>query len=569
MSIRPRPRAFNSPVVSDPERSRSENHFRFSVDTLSGVPENCQKNTPRRKEFQSEAGNRIGRADCDSMVQPVAGQRPDDAQKAMAMRIFTAALATETNTFSPICIDRRGFEASLYAPPGQHPETPTLCSAPITVGRRLAAERGFTLVEGTAAWADPAGLLNRLAFESLRDEILGQLQAAVPVDAVVLGLHGAMVADGYDDCEGDLLARVRALVGPAVPVVASLDPHSHLTAKRVAAADLLLAFKEFPHTDFVDRAEDLWRITLDMLDGKVRPVMAVHDCAMIDVYPTSRQPMRGIVDRMMAREAADPAVLSLSVIHGFMAGDVPEMGTKVIAVTDGDRALAERLAQEIGDALYAKRGTFMVPQIDERQAVARAKAATAHPVVIADVWDNPGGGTAGDATVILREVMRQGLDGVSVGTIWDPVAVQICMAAGEGAVIPLRFGAKSAPGTGDPVDARVEVLRLVRDAQMRFGESFAPFGDAALIRFDGIEVILNSTRAQGFDPSLFSALGVDPVQRKVLVIKSTNHFHAAFSKIAAEILYCSAGQPYPNDPRRTAYRKARRDIWPISERAEP
>lgn len=481
------------------------------------------------------------------------------------MRIFTAALATETNTFSPICIDRRGFEASLYAPPGTHPETPTLCTAPITVGRKLAAEKAFTLIEGTAAWADPAGLLNRRAFESLRDEILAQLQAALPVDAVVLGLHGAMVADGYDDCEGDLLSRVRELVGPEVPVTASLDPHSHLTPKRVAAADVLIAFKEFPHTDFVDRAEDLWRITLDMLAGRVRPVMAVHDCRMIDVYPTSRQPMRGIVDAMMAREKSDPAVLSLSVIHGFMAGDVPEMGTRVIAITDGDADLAGALAKEIGDDLYSRRGTFMMPQIDEVTAVRQAMAAPRGPVVIADVWDNPGGGTAGDATVLLAELLKQGATETAVGTIWDPVAVQICMAAGEGATIPLRFGAKSAPGTGSPIDALVEVVRVVPDAQMRFGESYAPFGDAAHIRFQGIDVILNSTRAQGFDPSLFSALGIDPLQRKILVIKSTNHFYASFSKIAAEILYCSAGQPYPNDPRRTAYRKARRDIWPISE----
>ena len=112
------------------------------------------------------------------------------------MRIFTAVLATETNTFSPICVDRRAFEASLYAPPGEHPETPTLCSAPITVGRRLAAEKGFELIEGTATWADPAGLVNRLTYEGLRDEILDQLRAALPVDAVVLGLHGALVADG-------------------------------------------------------------------------------------------------------------------------------------------------------------------------------------------------------------------------------------------------------------------------------------------------------------------------------------------------------------------------------------
>src|SRR6478735_3339176 len=165
-----------------------------------------------------------------------------DQHKGKPLRIFTAALATETNTFSPICVDRRAFEASLYAPPGGHPETPTLCTAPITVGRRVCREKAWTLIEGTAAWADPAGLVNRVTYERLRDEILGQLAAALPVDAAVLGLHGAMVAAGYDDPEGDLLTRVRTLVGPEVLVCAELDPHSHLTAKRVAAADFFTVF---------------------------------------------------------------------------------------------------------------------------------------------------------------------------------------------------------------------------------------------------------------------------------------------------------------------------------------
>ncbi|MDQ0321062.1 microcystin degradation protein MlrC [Pararhizobium capsulatum DSM 1112] len=481
------------------------------------------------------------------------------------MRLFTAALATETNTFSPIAIDIKAFEASLYAPPGTHPETPTLCTAPITVGRRLAREQGFTLIEGTAAWADPAGLINRQTYERLRDEILGQLQAAMPVDGVVLGLHGAMVADGYEDPEGDLLQRIRTIVGPDTLVCASLDPHSHLTKKRVGASTFLLAFKEFPHTDFVARAEDLWRIVLDTLASKVRPVMSVFDCRMIDVFPTSRQPMRGFVDRMMAMEADDPDILSLSVIHGFMAGDVPEMGTKIICVTNDRPEKGAQIAETLGMELFSHRGTFFPSQLDEKQAVVQAMAAETGPVVIADVWDNPGGGTAGDATVILAELMKRGATGVAVGTIWDPVAVQICMAAGEGAHIPLRFGAKSAPGTGAPIDGHVTVVTLVKNSEMDFGESRVPFGDAAHIRLDGIDIILNSTRAQSFDPSLFAALGIDPTKCRILLIKSTNHFHASFSKIATEIIYCSAGTPYPNDPARTAYRHAPENIWPRVE----
>ncbi|MBB6489003.1 M81 family metallopeptidase [Rhizobium lusitanum] len=479
------------------------------------------------------------------------------------MRIFTAALATETNTFSPICIDRRAFEASLYAPPGMHPETPTLCSAPITVGRQIAVQKGWEVIEGTATWADPAGLVNRRAYEELRDEILDQLRAAMPVDAVVLGLHGAMVADGYEDTEGDFLSHVREIVGPDILVCAELDPHSHLTAKRLAAANFFVYFKEFPHTDFVDRAEDLWRLAIDTLEGRIKPVMSVFDCRMIDVFPTSREPMRSFVDKIMAMEKSDADILSISVIHGFMAGDVPEMGTKLLVVTDNKPDKGSAIARELGLELFSKRGTFIMPQIDEKQAVSQAMAAKAGPVVIADVWDNPGGGTAGDATVILKELLDRGATDTAIGTIWDPMAVQICMAAGEGAEIPLRFGAKSAPGTGNPIDGHVRIVRLVSNAEMRFGESFAPFGDAAHIQLDGIDIILNSTRAQSFDPSLFSVMGIDPTAKKILVIKSTNHFYASFSKIAAEILYCSAGTPYPNNPARTPYRRARKDIWPM------
>ncbi|KQR69398.1 M81 family metallopeptidase [Rhizobium sp. Leaf341] len=480
------------------------------------------------------------------------------------MRLFTAALATETNTFAPICIDRRAFEESLYAAPGQHPATPTLCTAPLTVGRKVCARKGWTLIEGTAAWADPAGLINRQAYESLRDEILDQLTAALPVDGVVLGLHGAMVADGYLDPEGDLLAAIRAIVGPDILVCAEIDPHSHLTAKRVAAVDFFVAFKEFPHTDFVDRAEDLWRIAVDTLEGRVRPVMSVFDCRMIDVFPTSRDPMRSFVDRLMRMEAEDHEILSLSVIHGFMAGDVPEMGTKTIVVTDAQPDKGERLARALGLELFSKRGTFMMPQVDEAEAIERALSNPHGPVVIADMWDNPGGGTAGDATVVLAALLARGMENVAVGMIWDPIAVQICMAAGEGAEIPLRFGAKSAPGTGNPIDGRVTVRRVVRNAEMRFGESVAPFGDAAHIHLDGIDIILSSVRVQSYDPSLFTALGIDPTSKHLLVIKSTNHFYAAFSKIASEIVYCAAGSPYPNKPAETAYRRASRAIWPMT-----
>jgi microcystin degradation protein MlrC len=479
------------------------------------------------------------------------------------MRLFVAGVATEVNTFSPISIGMDEFRASLLARPGEHPQTPTLCTAPLTEARKRAAIGEFELVEGTTAWADPGGLINRGTYETLRDEILAQLQAAMPVDGVALCLHGAMVADGYEDPEGDLIARVREIVGPAATIAAGLDPHSHLTAKRVASADVLVAFKEFPHTDFVERGREVIDLLVRTIRGEIRPTMAVFDCRMIDVFPTSREPMRSFVDRMVEIERTDPKVLSLSLIHGFMAGDVPEMGTRMLVVIDGDAAYAAILAEQLGREVFAMRGRSFPPMLTPEEAVARALAAPRGPVVIADVWDNPGGGVPGDSTVLLQALLDAKVENAALATIWDPVAVRDCFAAGQGAVIRLRIGARHGPGTGETIDSLVTVKRLVRDAEQTFGASTVPMGDCALIEIGGVEVILNSTRSQAFERTVFTALGVDPAQKTVLVVKSTNHFHADFSKFASEILYCAAGKPYPNDPRTNDYRRAPRNIWPI------
>jgi microcystin degradation protein MlrC len=479
------------------------------------------------------------------------------------MRVFVAGVATEVNTFSPVFIGMEQFEEGLYARPGEHDDTPTLTTAPLIHARRRAAEGDFELIEGTVCWTDPGGLISRAAYETIRDEILGQLRATLPVDGVALCLHGAMVADGYDDPEGDLVARIREIAGSKAVIAAGLDPHSHLTAKRVEGANILVAFKEFPHTDFAARGEEVIDLLVRTLRGEIHPVMSVFDCRMIDIFPTSRQPMRAFVDRLFAIEASDPKVLSLSLIHGFMAGDVPEMGTRMLVVTDGDKPHGDALAEELGRAVFAMRGQSMPPLLSPEAAITEARAVGRGPVVIADVWDNPGGGVAGDATVILQALIDARVENAALATIWDPIAVRHCMVAGEGARVPLRFGAKSAPGCGNPIDATVAVRRIVRDAHQTFGGSRVGMGDSVLIEVAGIEVILNSLRSQAFERTVFTALGVDPLKKDILVVKSTNHFHADFAKIATAVIYCDAGHPYPNDPRVTPYRKAPKKIWPI------
>ncbi|TLP67161.1 M81 family metallopeptidase [Parasedimentitalea maritima] len=479
------------------------------------------------------------------------------------MRVFCASIATETNTFSPLRTDFTDFEQSFYAAPGDHPETPTLCSAVFPALRKRARAGDIELVEGTATWAEPGGLVNARTWARLRDEVLDQLRAALPVDAVVLGLHGAMIADGCVDCEGVLIEAVRQITGPKTKIGVTFDPHSHLSARRVENADVITVFKEFPHTDFAETGENCVDLTLRAARSEITPTLSVFDVRMIDVLPTSRAPMRGFVDKMLALEA-DGSALSISTIHGFMAGDSPDLGAKIIVISDGNQNAGDKLAHDLGMELFSFRGTTKPEFLTVEDALTAANDAKTGPVVIADVWDNPGGGVAGDSTILLRAALDMKLKSLALATIWDPMAVRLCHAAGEGAQLDLRFGGKTSAFAGAPIDATVTVMKIANDAVQSFGASVVPLGDCAVIHIDGIDVVLNSNRSQAFSPDLFTNLGIDIRSRKILVVKSTNHFHGAFASVASEILYAAVNGPYPNDPTQTKYTRLTRPLWPIA-----
>lgn len=476
-------------------------------------------------------------------------------------RVFVASLATETNTFSPLRTDLQDFKDSFYAAPGEHPESPTLCSAVFPVARSVAAQYQWHLIEGTATWAEPGGMVNQHTWEYLRDQLLDELQAALPVDIVLLGLHGAMVAQNCLDCEGELLQKVRELVGDQVHVGVTFDPHSHLSDRRVQHADVITVFKEFPHTDFVDAAQSLINLMRRVSMAEIKPCVAVFDCKMIELFPSSREPMRSFVDKIKAMEGRDN-ILSISIIHGFMAGDVPDLGTKVLVVTDNDVEQGITLARSLGMELFNYRGTTRPEFVSPVEALQQAKLDTQGTTVVADVWDNPGGGVAGDSTIILREMLQQGISNAALATIWDPIAARTCFSAGLDARLTLRFGGKMSNKAGEPVDAEVVVRNLVRQATQSFGQSTVPLGDCAWIEVNGIDVILNTVRSQVFNPDIFTNLGIDPLKKNLLVVKSTNHFHDAFSRIASSIVYAAVNGPYPNDPVTNQYQHLSRNIWP-------
>jgi len=278
--------------------------------------------------------------------------------------------------------------------------------------------------------------------------------------------------------------------------------------------------------------------------------------------------MRSLVDKVKAMEGKD-RVLSISLGHGFPYGDVPESGARVLVVTDDAKAHGDRLASEIGRELIALRERAAPPFHDVDGAIDAALKEPRGPVVIADTADNAGGGAPSDNTTFVNRLIARGVEGAAVAPIWDPVAVRFAFEAGEGAKLPFRFGGKTAKASGPPVDADAEVLRCVKDAHQTFAGAAVPIGDAAAIRMGGVEAVLISNRAQAMGVDLFSNVGIDPTRRRILVVKSNQHFYAAFSQIASKVLYAEADGPLPRDYRKLPWRRVQRPIWPLDAETHP
>jgi microcystin degradation protein MlrC len=480
------------------------------------------------------------------------------------MRIFTGALATETNTFSPLPTGLAAFTSREYLPAGTHPDHMTFYGGPLWVARQRADEYGWTVIEGLVASAQPGGTTTRAAYETLRDELLADLRAVLPVDMVLLGLHGAMVADGYDDCEGDILQRVRALVGPDVIVGAELDPHAHLTPLMVEQATVLVLFKEYPHIDVYERACELVDLCHAAHLSQQHPAPALVDCDMVVPMHTTREPARSFVSRIKALEGRD-GILSISVAQGFATGDVPEMGTKVLVYADGDAARAQKLARTLADDLIGMREQLMVPYRSVDEALDEALAFDGGPIVLADRSDNPGSGAAGDSTYLLARMRERGIRNAALGPMWDPVAARIAFDAGVGAELDLRIGGKVGPLSGAPVDARCRVVATHANMMMTGNSNTQiALGDCALVDADGILIALVSLRTQAYHTDLFTQLGCDLTAQRLIVVKSAHHFYARYAPLARAVVYVAAPGSASPDWRSLPYRKIRLPKWPIA-----
>jgi microcystin degradation protein MlrC len=478
------------------------------------------------------------------------------------MKLLIACLATETNTFSPMPTGRLAFEAAMVTRAATS-QPGNLFTAPLHEWRRMAEELGWEVVESLSAMAQPAGTTVRDVYEGFRDEILRDLQTHEP-DVFLISMHGAMVADGYDDCEGDLLARARALMGPGKVIGLELDPHNHLTQTMLDNATLIVNYKEYPHVDSPDRARELFVMAADAALDKTRPVMRAHDCRMLTLIETMKEPAKSFVQAMKDAEGKD-GVLSISLTHGFPWADVADVGARTLVITDGDADKAAHVARDFAARLWDIRDGLRMDFPDIATALDMAAAETEGPITLADMGDNAGGGAPADSTYFLQEILKRGLTDVALGVFWDPVLVTMCQDAGVGARMRVRIGGKICAESGQAVDLDVTVRAIREDMYQLMGQSQMPLGTGVWLDADGIHLIVSSKRSQCFSPSAFTDLGLDIDKLRIVIPKSTNHFYENFVKATKKVIH--VGSPGTVTPDMTIIPFTKRDdnFWPKTE----
>ncbi|EJM97734.1 M81 family metallopeptidase [Herbaspirillum sp. YR522] len=487
------------------------------------------------------------------------------------MHIAVGGFQHETNTFSQVAAGWADFLApdtwpgllqgealmtQMLPPPGAAPR-----NIPIAGFVDAARSAGALARLLPLAWsaAGPAGRVTREAFENMAALLLDGLRRQ-PVDAVYLDLHGAMAAEHADDADGELLRRVRAAIGPQVPLVASLDLHANVSTQMLESADLLLAYRTYPHTDMAATGAAVWQWLARRLGGAARGHMAWHRVPFLIPMcwqSTGAAPADDLYRTLQRIEARHTAQLSFAM--GFPAADVAKCGPALWAYAHDDET-AQRAAREMLDAVLAAEAGFDGSILDADQAVAQALRhlrradAGPGPVVIADAQDNPGAGGSADTTGVLKALLAADVPQAVLGLLVDPQAARQAHAAGVGAVLDLALGGRSGAPGDTPLQARFVVERLHMGEVEATGSVFRGYrltlGPSACLRIGGVQVVVVSKPVQLLDLALLRFIGIEPAQQQIIVLKSMVHFRADFEPLARAVLVCAAPGLLALDPAR-------------------
>jgi microcystin degradation protein MlrC len=484
-------------------------------------------------------------------------------------RIAIGGIVHETNTFAPMltpleAFSQEGDSAILERWRGSHSSMGGVLQG--------IADAVYKPVPLLYAAAMPSGLVTRDAYQNLLNRLLTMLRAAAPVDGVLLVLHGAMVAEGQDDCEGEILEQVRAVVD--CPIVSTLDMHGSLTPKMVDSANALVAFNQNPHLDTYDRGLEAAALLRRIIEEGIKPVKALARPGILLnalATGTTRLPLRAIHERA-AEFKQNPCVLNISIMGGFAYSDIPDAGVSILVTTDDDEKLASEMAQALSAVAWDYREAAKDTGVQVGEAVRRAVAAEHFPVILADIGDNVGGGSPGDGTVLLRALIEADVQDAVV-VLADPQVVEQATVAGLGAEIEVMVGGKVDDWHGEPVRVRGVVENLT-DGRFTTGgkDHFANIygqavnmGRCARLRCGGITLLLTEKKTPPGDLEQLRSQGIIPEAQKIIVVKSTIAFRGAYEPIAGDIIEVDTPGLCAVSLDVFPYQKLRRPLFPLDE----
>jgi len=491
-----------------------------------------------------------------------------------AFRILSAEFAHETNTFSirPTAYAQfeaqdlfLGHDAAIAARGNSNTELAGFADA--------ARAHGWELQHVLSAIAQPAGRIARDAFERLAGAIVeAARQQQGRLDGILLGLHGAMVTEDHDDGEGELLRRLRAVVGPELPIAITLDLHANVTQEMCEYAQIIVSYRTYPHIDMRRTGLQAGHLLQRTMAGEIRPRTLRVALPMLDEVNGGRTDVGAMLPRLAQARAYEQHgdVFAVSINAGFARADIAEIGPTVLVTAQGDMAAHRRFAEAIANDIWAQRhdriNHFL--QVDEAAALARDWPGTRGPLVIADYSDNPGGGAYGDATALLLAMLDASVGAACFGPIVDPQTVAQLQSVALGATARVRLGGKTdARLGGGPLELTATVVlksdgRYFADGPMTGGLD-KTWGPTAVLRVGGIDILVVSLPAQILDLAQFTAFGIQPATCKVVALKSMQHFRAAFEPIAGKVVVCDSGALCSPNYAALPYLRVPRPLFPL------
>ena len=455
----------------------------------------------------------------------------------MKKKIMTFMFRHETNVFSPHKANRQSFR-NQFDLVGEDVLT-TFRGTKTEMGAFADVFDGrddIELIPVIAMYSIPCGKVTADVFDYAIGQVLSALKVHNDIDAILIEFHGAMVAEGHDDAEGDFLELIRGAIGYDIPIVASLDLHANVTDKMVRLTNALVPYEKYPHTDRYETGYTAAKIMEDIIDGK--PVyMAYRKIShLLPLLSSESEQLLPVYELAKELEKSSGAV-SVRFTHGFFPSDIAEMGMAVLVVNHGDEAVAENVADKLETFIRDNLSRFKPDYPDLDAVLDEAETEGELPVTIGDAADNPGAGGFNDSTHILRRILERGITGAAVATIMDPESVQQCIKSGVGTTAKLKLGGMSdAEYSGGPIETEAYVKMITDGKYILKGKmsqgTIANQGTTAVVEIAGNTVIISSAPFQPYDPEVFRSHGITPEEQKILVTKSTIHYKASFVDVS-------------------------------------